>query len=215
MIGLFGGTFDPVHLGHLDVARAACRALGLERVQVIPAKVPPHRGRPVAPDADRLAMLRLALRDDPACEISTVELDADGPSYTAHTLARLGVDGTDLARWCFITGADAFADIATWYDYPALLDRCHFAVVSRPGRPVDTLPAAMPKLASRMVLAGENPVPPASRPGIFLIDAPTAPVSSTSVRTAITRGLPLNGLVPDAVADYIASRRLYLEAHGR
>lgn len=215
MIGLFGGTFDPVHLGHLDVARAACRTLGLERLWLIPAKLPPHRSQPVASEADRLAMLGLAIKADPAFEISTIELDSPSPSYTAHTLARLGADGSALDRWCFVTGADAFADIATWHDYPALLDRCHFAVVSRPGRPVGTLPAALPALASRMILAGENPVPPASRPGIFLIDAPTAPVSSTSVRTAITRGLPLTGLVPDAVADYIASRRLYLEAHGR
>jgi nicotinate-nucleotide adenylyltransferase len=215
VIGLFGGTFDPVHLGHLDVARAARQALGLERVWVIPARMPPHRSRPVATDADRLAMLRLAWRDDPACEISTLELDADEPSYTARTLARLGVDGSALDRGCFITGADAFADIATWYDYPALLDRCHFAVVSRPGRTAGSLPAALPTLAARMVRAGENPVPAASRAGIFLIDAPTAPVSSTSVRAAITRGMPLNGLVPDAVADYIASHRLYLEAHGR
>lgn len=215
MIGLFGGTFDPVHLGHLDVARAARRALGLERVWLVPARIPPHRGRPVADAADRVAMLQLAIAADPGFEISTVELEASGPSYTAHTLSRLGIDGSALDRWCFITGADAFADIATWFDYPALLDRCHFVVVSRPGRSVDTLPAALPSLAPRMVRASENPVSAASRPGIFLIDAPTAPVSSTGVRAAITRGLPLTGLVPDAVADYIASHRLYVEAHGR
>jgi nicotinate-nucleotide adenylyltransferase len=215
VIGLFGGTFDPVHLGHLDVARAARRALNLDRVWMIPAKIPPHRGRPLATEADRVAMLTQAIQNEPGFEISTVELDAPGPSYTAHTLARLGIDGSALDRWCFITGADAFSDIATWFDYPALLDRCHFAVVSRPGCGVHALPAALPSLASRMVSAGENPVSAASRPGIFLIDAPTAPVSSTSVRAAITRGLPLTGLVPDAVADYIASHRLYLEAHGR
>lgn len=215
MIGLFGGTFDPVHLGHLDVARAAFHALGLQRLWLIPAKLPPHRHRPEASAADRLTMARLAIQGEPAFEVSTVELDADGPSYTARTLATLGVDGSALDRWCFIAGADAFAGIATWYDYPALLDRCHFAVVSRPDRSVTTLRAALPALASRMISTEENPVFPAPRPGIFLIDAPTAPVSSTSVRTAITRGLPLTGLVPDAVADYIASRRLYLEAHGR
>lgn len=215
MTGLFGGTFDPVHLGHLDVAAAAQRALGLERVWLIPAKIPPHRSGPIASEADRVAMLQLAVRDEPGFEISRVELDAAGPSYTAQTLARLGIDGSALARWCFITGADAFVDIATWFDYPALLDRCHFAVVSRPGRSVETLPSALPALAPRMVHAGENPVSAASRPGIFLIDAPTAPVSSTGVRAAITRGWPLTGLVPDAVADYIAAHRLYLEAHGR
>lgn len=217
MIGIFGGTFDPVHLGHLDVAHVVRRTLHLTSVRLLPAKIPPHRSRPVASDADRLAMLRLAIEGEPAFEISTVELDADGPSYTAHTLARLGIDGSALDRWCFITGADAFADIATWHDYPALLDRCHFAVVSRPDRRVETLPGALPALAARMVRvrAGENPAPAAARAGIFLIDAPTAPVSSTGVRAAITRGLPLRGLVPDAVAGYIASRRLYLEAHGR
>ena len=216
MIGLLGGTFDPVHAGHLDVARAAQHALDLERICLIPSRQPPHRPAPSASTADRLAMLRAATADDALFEISTIELDADGPSYTAHTLDRLAARGTDTRAVCFITGADAFADISTWYQYPELLDRCHFAVVSRPGLPASALPVRLPALANRMRIADKNHrYPTTTQPSIFLIDAPTAPVSSTDVRARIARGASIAGLVPEAVAAYIDAHHLYrTEAHG-
>lgn len=196
MIGLLGGTFDPVHLGHLDVARAALQTLSLERVLFIPAHVPPHRAFPTASGADRLAMVKLAIEDDPQFEASTIELDADGPSYTAVTIDRFLAHGYAKADLCFIAGADAFASVSTWHDYPALLDRCRFAIVSRPGFPVSAVPDQIPAFAEHMT-------------DIFLIDALTAPVSSTDVRASITRGAPLVGLVPDRVAGYIDAHRLY------
>lgn len=202
MIGLLGGTFDPVHLGHLDVARAALQILSLERVLFIPAHVPPHRAFPTASGADRLAMVELAIEDDPQFEASTIELDADGPSYTAVTIDRFLANGYAKDDLCFIAGADAFASVSTWHDYPDLLNRCRFAVVSRPGFPVSAVPQQIPAFAEHMT-------------DIFLIDAPTAPVSSTDVRACITRGAPLVGLVPDRVAGYIDAHRLYTtEAHG-
>jgi nicotinate-nucleotide adenylyltransferase len=202
MIGLLGGTFDPVHCGHLDVARAALDRLSLERVLFIPAHIPPHRGVPGASAADRLAMVRLAIRDEPRFEASTIEIDAAGPSYTSVTIDRFLAQGYTKADLCFIAGADAFAGVASWHDYPALLDRCRFAVVSRPGFPASAVPAQIPAFAEHMT-------------DIFLIDALTAPVSSTAVRASIDRGAPLTGLVPDAVASYIAAHRLYEpEAHG-
>jgi len=202
MIGLLGGTFDPVHLGHLDVAHAALEALSLERVIFIPAHVPPHRAVPAASGADRLAMVKLAIDGEPRFETSTIELDAAGPSYTSVTIDRFLANGHAKADLCFVAGADAFSSVASWHDYPALLDRCHFAVVSRPGFPASEIPKQIPGLAEHMT-------------GIFLIDAPTAPVSSTGVRACISRGAPLAGLVPDAVAEYIGAHRLYRpEAHG-
>ena len=196
MIGLLGGTFDPVHLGHLDVARAALQSLSLERVLFIPANIPPHRAFPSASGADRLAMVKLAIQDEPKFEASTIELDAAAPSYTAVTIDRFLANGYAKADLCFIAGADAFASVSTWHDYPALLDRCRFAVVSRPGFPASAVPQQIPAFAEHMT-------------DIFLIDAPTAPVSSTDVRACITRGAPLVGLVPDMVAGYIAAHRLY------
>jgi nicotinate-nucleotide adenylyltransferase len=203
MTGLLGGTFDPVHLGHLDVARAALQALPLDRILFIPAHIPPHRAAPTASAAHRLAMVKLAIQDEPKFEASTIELDNDGPSYTALTIDRFLANGYAKADLCFIAGADAFAGVTTWHDYPALLDRCRFAVVSRPGFPASAIPQQIPGLAERMT-------------DIFLINAPTAPVSSTDVRACINRGAPLIGLVPDEVAGYIEAHRLYQpEAHGQ
>lgn len=202
MTGLLGGTFDPVHLGHLDVARAALQSLQLDRVLFIPAHIPPHRASPGATAADRLAMVKLAIQDEPRFEASTIEIDSPGPSYTSVTIDRFLARGYEKTDLCFIAGADAFASVSKWFDYPALLDKCRFAVVSRPGFPVSAIPEQIPAVAEHMT-------------DIFLIDAPTAPVSSTGVREAIDRGAPLVGLVPDVVAGYIHAHGLYTtEAHG-
>jgi nicotinate-nucleotide adenylyltransferase len=222
VIGLVGGTFDPVHVGHLDIAAAAEAALGLDRVVFIPAKHPPHRDTPAASGADRLAMLDLAIAGRPNWETSSIELDADGPSYTDVTLARWiersspapAAGATADLGLCFVVGADAFAGIGGWHRYPSFFDRCHFAVVSRPGVSALDAPARLPALARRMVVAKHQYQTP-TEPCIFLIDARTAPVSSTDVRASIDRGASLAGMVPDAVAAYIDSHRLYRrEAHG-
>lgn len=212
-LGLFGGTFDPIHNGHLDVARAARSALGLSEVWVVPARLPPHRSLPVASAAHRFAMAALALAPDDGLVLSDLEMDTDGPSYTTHTLDRLTERGVDTRALCLIVGADAFLDIRSWKDYQQLLDRCHFAVVSRPGTSALGLPSALPDLAGRMEVATPVPVPP-SRPRILLVDAPTAPVSSTDVRRARAAGQSLAGLVPPAVAVYIDRHALYAPRPG-
>ena len=209
--GLFGGTFDPIHRGHLEGAHAARLALGLRDVWIVPARLPPHRGRPSASAAHRFAMAALAIHGEPGLLLSDLEMDTDGPSYTAETLDRLQQRGIDTRAICVITGADAFLDIRSWRDYPRLLDRCHFAVVSRPGVPALTLPAALPELAARMVPAS---IQVGTEPRVLLVDAPTSPVSSTDVRRAITAGAPLAGLVPPAVAAYIDRHGLYAPADG-
>jgi len=204
--GFLGGTFDPVHHGHLDVARAARAALSLDDVQWVPSKVPPHRALPLASAADRFAMVELAVADEPGMRASDLEINASGPSYTAVSLDRLAAQGLDTRALFFIIGADAFRDIAMWKDYPRLLDRCHFVVVSRPGCPAPGLRAVLPELEPRMVDA--SAAVPAS-PRIILVDAPTAPVSSTLIRRRIADGLSVDGLVPPAVAAYIQANGLY------
>jgi len=205
--GFLGGTFDPIHLGHLEVARAARRALALDDVTIIPARVPPHRHAPLASAPHRFAMAALAVLDENGMAVSDVEMLSSGPSYTSDTLERLRSRGVDLSETCLITGADAFREIATWKDYPALLDSCHFAVVSRPGTPVSSLPDQLPELIERFAApdAWEN----VGRPSIFLIDAPTPPISSTDVRRRIHGGKSLDGLVPEPVATYIERHGLY------
>ena len=205
--GFLGGTFDPIHLGHLEVAHAARRALALNEVTIIPARVPPHRRAPVASAPHRFAMAALAALGYPGLLVSDIEMVSSDPSYTSDTLDRLLAGGVDLRESCLVTGADAFREIATWKDYPALLDKCHFGVVSRPGAPVSALADQLPDLAERFAApdAWEN----VGRPSIFLIDAPTPPISSTDVRRRIRGGESLDGLVPTPVAMHIERHGLY------
>jgi nicotinate-nucleotide adenylyltransferase len=205
--GLLGGTFDPIHVGHLDVAEAARRALGLDRLFVVPARVPPHRQPPQASAAHRFAMVALAVASRQGLLASDLEMGSESPAYTTATLDRLAAAGADMASLFLVTGADAFREIETWMGYPHLLDRCHFVVVSRPGCPASSLRAALPSLADRMI---DTPSALTARPAIVLVDAPTAPVSSTDVRRRLAEGAPIDGLVPDAVAAHIRRHRLYM-----
>jgi nicotinate-nucleotide adenylyltransferase len=211
-VGLLGGTFDPVHLGHLGVAAAARDALALDAVWLMPARTPPHRTPPRASAAHRFAMTALAVADTPHLLVSDCDMEADGPSYTETTLERLHRAGWRASELFFITGADAFAEIGSWKAYPAVLDRCHFVVVSRPGTPVASLRERLPALALRMK---DAPCDVTGELGIFLVDAPTPAVSSTGVRQAVAAGHPLTSLVPSSVAAYIARQQLYLPPGAR
>lgn len=213
-LGLLGGTFDPIHRGHLDVAVAARDALALDRVLLMPAHVPPHRTQaPRASGYHRFAMVARAIAGHDRLEACDLELRVDGPSYTSVTLARLGARGFGPTQLFFITGADAFAEIATWHDYPALLDASHFIVISRPGHDHEHVRERLPALADRFVevAPGRNNrlVAELARPAVFLVEATTSAVSSTEVRKRIEGGAPLDELVPAGVLDHINRHRLY------
>jgi nicotinate (nicotinamide) nucleotide adenylyltransferase len=132
-IGILGGTFDPVHLGHIETARTACGALDLDEVLVLPSGTPPHRQTPAVSRYHRFAMTALAVTGVERLRISDLEIGEEAASYTFDTLARLRARGLSASQIFFITGADAFAEIATWSRYPEVLDMAHFVVVSRPG----------------------------------------------------------------------------------
>jgi nicotinate-nucleotide adenylyltransferase len=207
-IGVFGGTFDPIHCGHIDIGRAAESALGLTRMFVIPANVPPHRAQPLASSYHRFAMVALTAAGRPGWRASDLELRRDAPSYTSATLKRFHDRGYTPSELFFVIGADAFAEIGAWKDYPDILDRTHFAVVSRPGCSAGQLPARLPLLAPRMAR------PPVGHLTtldtlIFLIDVPTADVSSTAIRERRARGQPVTGLVDLGVQQHIEQHGLY------
>ena len=220
-VGILGGTFDPIHYGHLDVAEAAERALGLTRVYVVTANVPPHRRQPLASPFQRYAMVVLAVGHRPGWRASDVELRLGGPSYTVDTLARFCDRGYRREELFFILGADAFAEIGTWHDYPHILDAANFAVVSRPGMSVHALPDRLPTLAPRMTrdATPQSPAPDTSAPAavsdgdfatwIVLIDAPTADVSGTAIRARCQAGESIADLVPPMVQQYIEQHGLY------
>jgi nicotinate-nucleotide adenylyltransferase len=212
-IGILGGTLDPIHMGHLDAALAAREALRLEGVVIMPAHVPPHRSRPVTSAFHRFAMAALAVNGMAGLSVSDVELLAPGPSYTADTLLRVREHWDfEPSQIFFITGADAFAEIETWSRYPDVLDLANFVVVSRPGFRVGDLRARLPQLKARMRLPlGSRGLQDTSAPKtvIYLVEAPTADVSSTGIRQRIAQGRSISGLVPATVEQHIQQHALY------
>jgi len=212
-VGVLGGTFNPIHLGHLAAARAAHAALAFDRVLFVPSHAPPHRTDSLlASGYHRLQMTALAVAEVPGWQASDVELVRGGPSYTYDTLTTLRTR-EPASQFFFVTGADAFADIATWRHYPDLLELAHFVVIARTGTSFDQLRSRLPALAPRMVTCDTSPEPAllaAPFPSIFLVSAATPDVSSTEIRRRAAAGEPLDGLVPQAVATYIATHHLYV-----
>lgn len=200
-IGILGGTFDPIHVGHLAIAEEVREALGLARVLFVPAPRPPHKpGVPLAPAEDRAAMVRLAIRGNPAFEASPVELDRPGPSFAADTVEVLAAHERAEGRepdLTFILSTEALAGLETWHDPERLLDACRLAVVPRAGRGAE----GPGWLSERF---------PRAR-AVFL-DGPDLAVSGTAIRRRVALGRSIRYLVPDAVIAYIADHGLYTEA---
>ena len=190
-IGLYGGTFDPIHLGHLRAAENAREAMGLDLVAFLPAAVPPHRGAPLSAAADRLAMARLATATHPRFEAWDAELRRPGPSYTVDTVEAL-VSGRPRDSFVLVVGADTWPEMTTWREPERLLALVEVVVVDRPGHP--GVPLVPPFRGGR---------------GVSRVEGPTLAISATAVRERARRGLSVRFLVPDPVAEYIVERRLY------
>ena len=206
-LGLLGGTFDPIHMGHLDVARAAADALHLEEIRLTPLHIPSHRPAPGASPFHRFAMVSQAAATDGRFVASDDELTRGGESYTSDTLRALHLQGWTASQLFFLTGADAFAEIAMWKDYPALLNLAHFVVCSRPGREAGLVRGLLPELADRMTESHEFVEDGVTR--ILLLDAATADVSSSGIRGTLETGGSIDGMVPPAVAAHIQKHGLY------
>lgn len=208
-IGILGGTFDPIHLGHLDATEAARMALHLDEVRLIPSHVPPHRsGPPMATAFHRFALVALAIEDRPQYRVSDAELGRPGPSYTADTLRALHAEGYGPSQLFFILGADAFAEIATWREYPRVLDGAHFVVIARPGTTLEDAAARTPALRARLYRDGPD-LPGDGRTRVVLVESRTRDISSTMVRTRLAARQPIDDLVPAAVARHIVAHHLY------
>src|SRR4051794_8400977 len=195
-LGVFGGTFDPIHQAHLAVAESARDALGLERVLFIPAGQPPHkRQAKVTPAADRLAMVEAAIADNRAFAVSTIELDRPGPSYTVDTLEALAPEAT--GGLALIVSAEAWADFPTWHRPERIVELATIVVAPRDGYAEPD-----PAVFSRRF-------PAASAPAIVLLDGPRMRLSASEIRRRAAAGRSLRYLVPDAVAAYIGDHGLY------
>jgi len=210
-IGILGGTLDPIHVGHIEAASAARKALDLDVIIVMPSRIPPHRHQePSASVFHRFAMAALAVGGLDAFQVSDDELCTDGPSYTALMLERLTARGLTRSQIFFITGSDAFAEIETWYGYPAVLDLANFVVVSRPGVASAAVIDRVPALRDRLHAAGGR-MTVGTEPSVFLVDAQTPDVSSTEIRRRLRAGSSISGLVPPPVENHILRHRLYVD----
>ena len=209
-LGILGGTFDPIHVGHLDAGDAARAALLLDQILLIPAHDPPHR--PIDPRASayhRFALVSLAVAERSAYRVSDMELVRQGPSYTADTLRSLHAAGWNASQLFFILGSDAFAEIAAWYGFPSFLDLAHFVVIARPGTTIETAAARTPQLRTRMCGAPQVEGIADGPTRIFLVEAQTHDVSSTAIRARLAAGQPIDDLVPAPVARHILTHHLY------
>ena len=210
-IGLLGGTFDPVHYGHLRLAEEAREALGLARVLFIPAGAPAHRAAPAASAAHRRAMLEAAVADNPHFALETFELERDAPSYTYDTLAALRAREGAARPLVWMIGSDAFAALHTWHRWRELFALAHFAIAQRPGQPPlqGALDAAL--AAEYHARRVDDPAALRRAPAGCLIDFAMTPlaISATAIRANLARGVSNRYLLPEAVADYIDHHQPY------
>lgn len=201
-IGILGGTFDPIHYGHLVIAQEAAARLDLDQVLFIPTGHPPHKvDERVSPGHHRLTMVELAIADDPRFALSRVELERTGPSYTVDTLVDLhsSMDIQGARAWFLIIGGDMLADLPQWRDPRGIVAQvAGIAAMYRPGFVI----------AADQIAALEVQVP-GLRGVLKPIEAPQIAVSSTMLRARVAAGLPIRYLTPDPVVAYIAAQGLY------
>lgn len=197
-IGVMGGTFDPIHVGHLVAAEEVWAQLELEYVIFVPAGLPPHKlANNISHTEHRLAMVKLAIASNPHFTLSRVDIDRFGPCYTVETIEILRDKWGPEAEIYFIMGSDSLADILTWHKPKRLIRLCRLAVVMRPGYEVDmeALDSYLPGIAMR----------------VQFIEAPALDISSTDIQRRVREGLPIRYQVPEAVEKYIYEHRLYKE----
>ena len=212
-LGIFGGTFDPVHLGHLRLAEEATEQLGLAGVRWIPAGRPAHRGPPSVAAASRLAMVRLAIAGNPRFSLDDAEVASTQPSYTVPTLERLRGEGELPAGQALVllVGADAFAGLPTWHDWQRLFELAHIAVAHRPGFPID--PGQLPQPLAEIFRERFSPSPAAlgRAPAGSIVSFAMTPlaISATQIRALLGEGRSARYLLPDSVLDYIRREHLY------
>jgi nicotinate-nucleotide adenylyltransferase len=210
-IGILGGTFDPIHYGHLRPADEVRKALALSEIRVIPAAQPPHRRQPVASAAQRLRMAELAVAQMPGFVIDDREYRRGGPSYTVLTLESLRAEfGTQPL--CLLMGMDAFIEIESWHQWSRLPALAHFVVMHRPGSPLPAAESDLPEWARARI--ARSPRELAAQPAGGILFQPVTPqdISATRIRAAIAAREDVRAWLPPAVWQYIDTHNLYRDS---
>lgn len=205
----YGGTFDPVHYGHLRAVEALAKEAKLTQVTMLPNNVPPHRPQPGASSVQRKEMVELAIAGHPLFRLDARELQRPTPSWTSETMAQLRQEAGPDAPLAFIIGQDSLLTLRTWHRYEDLLACCHLLVCRRPGYPVEMKTEEDRRwLSARLAAhAGELHRQPAGK--IYLADTPLYPISATDIRARLAQRQPCDNLLPPAVLDYIHRHALY------
>lgn len=212
-IGILGGTFDPIHFGHLRLAQEVADQLRLAEVRFVPGGTPPHRAAPAAAVADRLAMVRLAVAGNALFTVDSRETANAAPGYTVDTLTALRTEAGPAQSLVLLLGADAFLELATWSRWHQLFGLAHIAVAYRPGFPVDTWQARMPQpLAAEYnarLVHQPFAVHVAPAGGITVVPIAELDISATMIREATRQGRSTRYLLPDNIFQYIQEHKLY------
>ena len=215
-LGLLGGTFDPVHFGHLRLAEEAHEALGLAEVRWIPTGQPPHRQEPCVDTAHRLEMTRRAVADNPAFTVDDAETRSAAVSYTVTTLGRLRAEAGDRSL-VILMGADAFLGLTTWHRWRELFSLAHIGVATRAG--FDLSAAALPAELAEACAGRLDSGPGALRAGpsgrVVPFAMTSLAISASLVRERLAAGLSVRYLLPDPVREYIQQHHLYRMTDGR
>lgn len=212
-IGIFGGTFDPIHFGHLRLAEEMAEALNLTTVRFIPAGTPPHRTRPRTDAHHRLQMVHLAIAGNPRFVLDDREVGLPRLSYTVETLTSLRDELGETQPLCLLLGADAFLGLTTWHRWQDLFALAHIAVAHRPGFPQSTWKDAMPEiLRAELEARMAHPQDLASAPAGLLVTRPITAldISATHIRDTLRAARSPRYLLPNVVLDYIQANQLYL-----
>lgn len=210
-LGIFGGTFDPIHFGHLRLAEELGDSLGLEQVRIIPARVPPHRSSPRVTSAHRLEMTRLAVAGNPRFELDDRECRREGPSYTVDTLLELRAELGAERPFCLLMGVDAFMLLTTWSRWRKLFELAHIVIAHRPGfeLKVEGMPDELGREVDVRLSWDASRL--TSRPsGVVLAHRIAGlEISGTAIRAGLREGRSQRYLLPDSVLDYIGRNALY------
>ena len=213
-IGILGGTFDPIHFGHLRLAQELAESIHIAEVRIIPAGTPPHRAAPQVTAQQRLEMVRLAAAGNPLFTVDDREVARSGPGYTVDTLTELRREAGATRPLCVLLGADAFLDLATWHRWRELFGLAHLVVAHRPGFPPESWPERMPQPLAREYEARLMHQPfavhlsPAG--GIATQAIAALDISGSMIRDSLARRVSPRYLLPDPVLDYIRSHNLYV-----